>query len=96
MRKNNFQSLGDVIQAWKTSYGVVARLKNANAVNTWHSIMGESIARETKYVYVKEGIMYVRLPSAPLRQELFFAKETIKKNINISLKEEYITDIVFR
>lgn len=96
MRKNNFQSLGDVIRQWKASYGVTERLKNAQAVNTWYSLMGDSIAKQTQYVYIKEGVMYVRVPSAALRQELFYAKDKIKKNLNTSLKEEYIRDIVFR
>ncbi|MBK9459144.1 MAG: DUF721 domain-containing protein [Chitinophagales bacterium] len=96
MRKNNFQSLGDVIRQWKTSYGVSERLKNAQAVNAWHSLVGDAITKQTQYVYIKEGVMYVRIPSAALRQELFYAKDKIKKNLNTNLKEEYISDIVFR
>lgn len=95
MRYSNFQSLGDVIQQWKASNGVSERLKNAQVVSQWHqmisSVWGGSATRSA---YFRDGVLYVRLSSAALRQELFFVKEKIKNNINNELKENYLQDIV--
>ena len=56
--------------------------------------MGPSINKYTTQITVRRNKLFVTIESAPLKQELSFGKEKIKKMINEELGEEYIQDVV--
>mgnify|MGYP002516231171 CR=1 FL=1 len=46
--------------------------------------------------YVKDGCLYVRLSSAPLRNELMLGRSILVKRLNEAVGREVIKDIIFR
>jgi hypothetical protein len=44
-------------------------------------------------VYYKRGVLYVKLKSSVLKEELTFEKEKVIKLINKELGKEYIKDL---
>ena len=55
--------------------------------------MGKNIQKYTYKVYYKKGILYVKLKSSVLKEELTFEKVKIIKLINKELGKEYIKDM---
>lgn len=95
-KKNNEQSLKTVITQLLDTYRLRNKMNEIKIVDCWEKIMGTTIAKHTKHIYVHNGILYLYLTSAPLKQELFFAKEKIIELLNKTVKEKYIKEVVFR
>jgi hypothetical protein len=53
------------------------------------------IARETTHLYIKNRILYVKLNSPALRQELGYARAKLIKLLNKAAGSEVIGDIAF-
>jgi len=96
MRKNNQQSLKDVINLMLDTYQLRTKVNEAKVVAAWPRMMGGAIANRTDFVGVRRGILYLKINSAPLRQELFYAKEKIVELMNEEVGEEFIKEVVFR
>ena len=62
----------------------------------WGTLVGERIARVTNPERVIDGKLVVKVRSSAWRNELTFMKSEIIKKINEKLKEEVITDIIFK
>ncbi|MEL7021647.1 MAG: DUF721 domain-containing protein [Bacteroidota bacterium] len=89
------QTLGDVLKEMlNDSSKMKQRLYQAKANTAWSKLMGATIANYTSEVKLRDHKLYLRVQSAPLRQELSFAKEKIIRLINAELGEEYITEVV--
>lgn len=61
----------------------------------WPDIVGPGINRQTLRRYVSKGVLHAYIASAPMKAELEFAREAIKKRINEALGSEVLTDIKF-
>jgi hypothetical protein len=61
----------------------------------WPSIVGERVAAVTTCTGVREGTLFVRVRSAPWRQEISFMKNEILKRIRSQTHCTTISDIVF-
>ena len=49
----------------------------------------------TKEIYLRDKKLFIRLTSAPLKEELFYAADKIKKMLNEQLGGEYVEEVKF-
>ena len=96
MRNNRFSSLKDVLEDMIQEMRIGTKIKEMHIRKYWNREMGISITRNTKDLYFKEGILYVYLNSAALKQELFMARGKICKLLNEKIGSELITEIIIR
>ncbi|MDC6466103.1 DciA family protein [Flavobacteriaceae bacterium] len=68
-------------------------IDNIKVQEAWVKTMGNNIQKYTYKVYYKKGILYVKLKSSVLKEELTFEKVKIIKIINKELGKEYIKDM---
>ncbi|MBT4236702.1 MAG: DUF721 domain-containing protein [Cryomorphaceae bacterium] len=68
-------------------------IDNIKVQEAWVKTMGKNIQKYTYKVYYKKGILYVKLKSSVLKEELTFEKVKIIKIINKELGKEYIKDM---
>lgn len=68
-------------------------IDNIRVQDAWVKTMGENIQKYTYKVYYKKGVLYVKLKSSVLKEELTFEKVKIIKLINNELGKEYIKDM---
>ena len=68
-------------------------IDNIKVQEAWIKTMGKNIQKYTYKVYYKKGILYVKLKSSVLKEELTFEKVKIIKLINKELGKEYIKDM---
>ena len=59
-------------------------------------MVGPFIAQYTRDLYIKDGVLFVKLTSDSLRAELSYSKTLLQKNLNNIVGREVVTDIVFR
>jgi|TARA_B100000768_G_C11262167_1_gene369301 hypothetical protein len=68
-------------------------IDNIKVQDAWVKTMGKNIQKYTYKVYYKKGVLYVKLKSSVLKEELTFEKVKIIKLINNELGKEYIKDM---
>ena len=94
-RSTNNQSIKDVIEELISAYRIGDKLSQARVISLWDSVVGKMIARDTTHLYIKNRVLYVKLNSPALRQELGFAREKLIKSLNKAAGTDVIDDIAF-
>ncbi len=77
------------------SENMLPRLDERKAVQLWPSIIGRHLAALTGRPDVRNGVMTVSVPSAPLRQELHASRSQLVAAINEAIGRSTLTDIRF-
>lgn len=94
-RITNNQSIKDVIEELINAYRIGDKLSQARVISLWDSVVGKMIARDTTHLYIKNRVLYVKLNSPALRQELGYAREKLIKSLNKAAGTDVIDDIAF-
>ena len=71
------------------------RIKEETVVLNWSKVVGERIAKESVPLKVKDAILFVRVENASWRNELVFLKSNIIRELNQSVGDNVIKEIVF-
>ena len=75
----------------KLNHGLLElRIKDA-----WKNVMGKNINTYTTNITLNKQIIFVKLSSAPLKNELVYRADTIIKLLNNELGQERIKEIKF-
>jgi hypothetical protein len=94
MRKTHGSSLGEVIREFMNSYHLDEKILQKQVIRSWPDIMGPMVAKHTSRLTIRSKVLYVRIDSAALRNELSFSREKILKALNSEARAEVLTDIV--
>lgn len=93
MRHSNQQSIKEVIDELIETYKLRGKINEVKLVHSWEKLMGEAVAKRTESIYLRNKTLFIRLSSAPLKTELLYASEKIKKLLNEELAGEYIDEV---
>ena len=85
----------DAFESFLKVYNLKSKFNETYLVAYWERIMGASIAKRTEKIYIKSGVLFIRLNSAPLSQELLLAKTKLIQLLNTEIGEQVINDEVF-
>ena len=96
VRKNTTQSLKDVLGEILNQPKLRKGVSEFKAVHYWEKVMGKTVARVTKSVYFRNGILFVSLNSSVVRGELVMLKDKIIKSMNEAIGSQTIKDIIFK
>lgn len=96
MSKKEEKPLKDLVNQMLRAYGLGDRLDEMSLVKSWEEIVGKMIAKHTSEIYFKSGTLYVHLDSAPLRQELSYAKTKLIEQLNEKAGKQMVKEIHLR
>ena len=71
MQRSNTQTVGSLIAQLFRENGLEKPLMERRIVSAWPTVLGPTVARYTGEINIQNGVLYVHVKSAPLRQELF-------------------------
>ncbi|WP_245904935.1 DUF721 domain-containing protein [Pontibacter mucosus] len=94
-RKADIQPIGESLKALMQAYRLDGKLSEVQLVQNWEKIMGKPIALKTQQLYFKEGKLFVKLTSAPLKHELNMSKSKVVEILNTEAGSNVVKDIVF-
>ncbi len=94
-RTSSTSSLKEVIDAMIDTYKIRGKFDENKLINSWETMMGKPIARRTDKLFIKEKVLFVKLNSAPLRQELTMGKSKVLEIIHRQFEKEMIEDVLF-
>ncbi len=96
MKRTYPKSIADVIDGFLKAEHLDTQLDEQRASALWPQIVGQGINRYTVSREVSGGVLYVRLSSAALRNELTMGRSSLIQRINEALGREVIHEIIFR
>ncbi len=93
MKKNNLNSINKIIKKIVSNPKLSIRLEELDAIEIWYNLIGDNLKKYVLDSRVSEGVLYVKVKSAVVKNELFFRKEMLIDKINSELKKQLIQDI---
>lgn len=96
MYNENQHKLGSVIKNILKEKKIAPNYYETLIKNNWQNWLGNTIASRTKKIKVYGKKLVVEVHSAPLRQEMNYAKPTIIELVNKNLGERYIDEVEIR
>jgi predicted nucleic acid-binding Zn ribbon protein len=96
MPRSNDRSLGDAIREFLHSYHLEDKLNETRVIQSWEKIVGPMVAKHTNGLYIRNRLLFVKVDSAALRQELSFSRSKIVAALNEEVKSNVIEDIVLK
>ena len=96
MRNNKTHNIGDVVRKLMKNPKLSVKLDELDALEIWNELIGESLAKYILSQKVYKGILYVKLKSATLRNELSYKKTELQVKINQRLGKPFIKKIILK
>ena len=96
MKKKNDLSIQDALKDMIQELRIGPQLSETRVKSLWEELMGKTISTYTSNIAVRKNVLYLTILSAPLKQELSYGKDKIRKLLNEELGEEFIKEVVIR
>ncbi|MCG8307999.1 MAG: DUF721 domain-containing protein [Cytophagales bacterium] len=94
-RRSDTTNVKDAIDALLDTYKLRGKFDETKLINSWECMMGKPISRRTEKLFIKDEVLFVKLNSAPLRQELTIAKSKVLEIIHRSFDKKLVKDVKF-
>jgi predicted nucleic acid-binding Zn ribbon protein len=96
MRRSNIQSLSEVLQEYIREMKMERKLKEVDALHYWEELLGKTISNYTGNIYIARNVLYVKINSPVVKNELIMMREEIRRKMNEKAGGEIIQRIVFK
>lgn len=94
-RRAETSTVGEAMRELLDTYKLTARYEQTQLIQSWERLMGPPVARRTDKLFIKDKKLYVKLSSAPLKQELNLSKSKILALFLQEFGEVIVEDVVF-
>lgn len=94
MKKGNEYTLKEAIGEMLRTFQLDTRVNETSVINAWEKVMGPVIAKYTAQVRMQQGVLYVKVESAALKQELTYRKTEIAEKLNAECGSEIVREVV--
>lgn len=96
MKRTNAETIGQIIKHYLEAENLDGKMNELRVAELWADVVGPGVNKYTINRYVKDGCLFVRLSSAPLRNELMLGRSILVKRLNEAVGHEVIKDIIFK
>lgn len=94
-RKDNQLSLGEAIKYMIADLGMEEKILVMRAEEIFMKMMGAYIMKYVEHINVQRQILFIKINSPELKNELQYGKSKIIAHINEEIGKEYIIDVKF-
>lgn len=96
MRKKNTEKLSDVLSQVLKQNQLDEKFFEKRVLDSWGKVLGEVVSSYTTSLYFRNHLLYVKISSAVLRNELFLEREKIKNSLNEYVQLNAVKEIIFQ
>jgi predicted nucleic acid-binding Zn ribbon protein len=96
MRRSKTISLAEALKDYVREMNMEDKLNEIGLINSWEETVGKAIASRTTEIYIREKVLYVRLNSSVVRNELMMLRQTLLEKLNEKAGKAVIRDIVLK
>ena len=94
-RKFEAQKLSEVLNQISNQKPIAKGLKELRINELWKEIMGKNVTAYTEQVKLNKSVLYVKIKSSALKEELRFGENKIIKLLNKKMKSADIKQVIF-
>ncbi len=95
MQNSNEHTIGELINEFYEQHKGPEYVHEVAIIQSWPKIVGSFIASHTVSLYIRRGVLFVRVDSDSLRNELGYSKSVLLKKLNEAAGCDVLTEIVF-
>jgi len=95
-RKNSVQPIEDILKDIMGRPNMSKGIYRSRIPSAWEAVMGPPVARVTRNVYFRDGVVYVSLYSSVIRNELMMQRDKIIQNLNNHIGAEIVKELVLK
>lgn len=96
MRRTKTMLMGDLLEEFFKRPHIAAKVAEGKLPDTWREVVGERSAELTTELRLERNILYVRIQSSVVRQELFYQREALKEELNRRAGLQLIRAVIIR
>ena len=96
MERRKTVHISEIIQELLKKNNMKSRLDETTITQKWEEVVGKTMAKYTKKVYVSKGVLYVEVTSSVARNELVMNRSILIERLNEITGSETIKEIIFR
>ncbi len=93
MQQHSVQKIGSLLNDYLRESGLEKPLLEHRVVEKWPDVMGPMVARLTRKVELKNGVLYVHISSAALKAQLFECRRELVIKLNESVGGNVVDDV---
>jgi predicted nucleic acid-binding Zn ribbon protein len=82
------------IEEFLDSYRLNDKLNETKVIQAWEKVVGEMVARNTSQLHIRKKVLFVKVNSAALRNELLYARQKLVQALNKEAGADVIDEIV--
>ena len=95
MIRKKEETISKLLSEFLRQEGLETPLMEYRIGQAWPEVGGASNSRYTGKLFVKNGILYVQIKSAPLRQNLSMSQSILTRKLNEAVGSQVISSIRF-
>ncbi len=96
MRRSETLNISEIINSLLKEQGLESKLYENRLMNSWEDLLGKTISRTTKSLYIKERILFVHISSSVVKHEVMMIRDELVKKLNQKAGKQVIDKIVIR
>ena len=96
MKRGEITSIADLVRITCREEGLETPLNEYRLIQAWSQVLGSAVQMYTKELKIYNQVLFVKVTSSVLRQELLINRKSLVKRLNDHVKAQVITDIVIR
>ncbi len=96
MKKHHDQPINEVLKGLLKKGPLKSGYYDSQVKRIWKEKLGKMILGHTTSIFYAKGTIYLKISSAPLRQELFMGKATLVKRFNEELGEKIVKEVILQ
>ncbi len=96
MRRSKTSNISEIISALLKEQGLEGKLEETRLISSWEEVLGRSVSKATKNLYIKDKVLFVQLNSSIVRSELMLIRDEIVKRLNERAGKAVIDRIVLK
>ena len=94
MKRHNDQPIHEVLSKLMKSPSYKNGFYDTKIKQIWENKLGKLLLNKTEKIHFSKGTIYLKLNSAPLRQQLMMGKDKLIKNFNNELGDSIVNNII--
>ena len=92
---DNQSSIGELIKEFYKQHHRENAFEEMKVLESWRSVVGDFISDHTLDLRIVRNVLYVKVDSDSLRNELMYSRTSLLNNLNKVAEMELLKDIVF-
>ena len=93
-RNANEEKLSNVVDSFINQFGLKKRFQEHEILQEFTKIMGPFLMKKVTNAYVKNQKLFLKLSSAPFKEEIRMQKTKLMNQLNAELGSNYVIDVV--